>query len=138
MPLCATADATSCLLDWNTVAARTDDAARRASRLIWLEGRYQPLAARRPVCVNPLNWTPDGAAPAAEALRAPVQQLTGAQCTGGLLNITIPWGERRGFLDPLSLFGSYHIFDYNIFYLNIRSNALGRVAAHRSRAPAAR
>jgi hypothetical protein len=144
VPVCPAAGATGCLLDWNTVAADAGADAHGAERLIWLAGRYQPLAARRRVCVNPLSWVPDGAADAAlnlgalpavapgAALRPPVSQLTGARCDAGLLRVAIPWGERRGFADLLTFFGSYHVFDYNLFYTNIRVNVAERVAAYRA------
>jgi hypothetical protein len=37
--------------------------------------------------------------------------------------------NRRGFSDALTWFGSYHIYDYNLFYSNIRANADERVTA---------
>jgi len=144
VPPCLAAQATGCLLDWNTVAAGEDDAGQHRHRMVWLEGRYQPFARGRPLCINPLNWAADGEAPAAlalgslpavapgAALRAPIANLTGARCAAGLLEVDIPWSERRGFADLLTLFGSYHVFDYNLFYLNIRSNAIERVAAYRA------
>ena len=150
VPVCQAPGTIGCLLDWNTVAARSDDAARRSNRLIWLEGHYQPFAARHPLCVNPLNWQRDGEAadvlnlgalPAVapgEALRAPVPKLTGARCDSGLLRVAIPWSAPPGFADLLSRFsGSYHVYDYNLFYLNIRGNALERAAAYRARHAAA-
>ena len=148
VPVCRAARATGCLLDWNTVAADADDN-RGAERLIWLAGRYQPFAGGRRVCVNPLNWVPDGAADASlnlgalpavgpgQALRASVPQLTGARCDAGLLRVSIPRSERRGFANLLTLFGSYHVFDYNLFYTNIRVNAAERVAAYRAAQAAA-
>jgi hypothetical protein len=90
------------------------------------------------VCVNPLSWLPDGSAPAsvnlgavysagrAAPLPAPVPQVTGARCTEELLEVDIAWGERRHFSDPLTLLGIYHDFDYNLFYMNIRSDAEAR------------
>ncbi|HYL71250.1 MAG TPA: hypothetical protein VEY89_08115, partial [Candidatus Dormibacteraeota bacterium] len=66
--------------------------------------------------------------------RAPVAHLTGARCEDGVLHIDIPLTERRGFADLLTLFGSYHIYDYNLFYVNIRSNALERINAWHARA----
>ena len=149
VPLCDAPRATGCLLDWNSVAAGTDDGARRGSRLIWLDGHYQPLGNRRAVCVNPLNWASDGEAPASinlgalppvlpgEALRAPLPQLTGARCDGGLLRVSLPWSERHGFANVPTFFGSYHVFDYNLVYSNIRANAVERVAAYRATHPAA-
>ena len=150
VPVCGTAHATGCFVDWNTAATSTADDARRASRLIWLDGRYQPFASRRPVCVNPLTWIADGDAPPAlnlgalpavlpgQALRAPVPNLTGARCDEGLLRVSIPWSERGGFANLLTLLGSYHVFDYNLFYLNIRANAAERIAAYRAAGPEVR
>jgi hypothetical protein len=151
VPVCRAAGATGCLLDWNTVAADASDDRRRAERLVWLAGHYQPLAGHRPLlCVNPLNWTPDSAADASlnlgalpavaprAALRPSVPRLTGARCDAGVLRVSIPWSERRGFTNLLTLFGSYHVFDYNLFYTNIRVNAAERVAAYRPAAAAAR
>ena len=147
VPVCGTAQSTGCLVDWNTTAADTNEETRRTSRLIWLDGHYQPFATRQPVCVNPLNWLPDSAAPAAlnlgalpavlpgQALRAPVSKLTGARCDGGLLRVSIPWSQRGGFTNLLTVLGSYHVFDYNLFYLNIRANAAERIAAYRVAGP---
>ena len=67
-----------------------------------------------------------------QALRAPVPNLTGARCDEGLLEVSIPWSERGGFNNLLTLLGSYHVFDYNLFYLNIRVNAAERIAAYRA------
>jgi hypothetical protein len=140
IPLCRTATQTGCLLDWNTVKAGASDEDRQNRRLIWLDGRYQHLPSRELVCVNPLNWELGGEAPAslnlgalpgtaAAELLAPVPELTGARCDAGLLRVDIPLGKRRGFADLLTLFGSYHVYDYNLFYLNIRRNARERVEA---------
>ncbi|MBV8877306.1 MAG: hypothetical protein JO158_06315 [Gammaproteobacteria bacterium] len=71
-------------------------------------------ARRGPRCINPLSWMRAGVAPATLDL-------------GSLPAVAA--GARRGFRDLLSLFGSYHLFDYNLFYLNIRSTAAERVAA---------
>ncbi|HYL71108.1 MAG TPA: DUF3089 domain-containing protein [Candidatus Dormibacteraeota bacterium] len=144
LPLCRSATQTGCLIDWNTLSDSSSDAQRENTRLVWFEGRYQPLAARKLVCVNPLNWGVDAAAAAdlnlgalpgvrpGAALEAPVPHLTGARCDGGALRVSIPLGKRHGFTDLLTLFGSYHIFDYNLFYANIRGNAKARVLAFRS------
>ena len=60
--------------------------------------------------------------------------LTGARCAGGQLEVAIPIGERQGFANPLTLFGSYHILDYNLFYANLRLNAQQRVLAYQAAA----
>jgi hypothetical protein len=63
--------------------------------------------------------------------------LAGAS-QGGLLRVAIPWTAPSGFGDLLTLFtGSYHLYAYNLFYMNIRGNAIERAAAYRSTRPAA-
>jgi hypothetical protein len=67
-------------------------------------------------------------------LRAPVPRLTGARCIGNALVVTIPFAAGRGFRSLLTLFGSYHVLDYNLFYTNIRVNAKQRALAYRAAA----
>jgi hypothetical protein len=140
IPVCRTARQTGCLVDWNSVKAGASDEERQNRRLIWLDGRYQHLPSHDLVCVNPLNWQLGGDAPAslnlgalpgtaAAELLAPVAGLTGARCEAGLLRVDIPVSKRGGFANVLTLFGSYHVYDYNLFYLNIRRNARERVQA---------
>jgi len=141
LQVCGTPTQTGCLIAWNTVETGRVDQRRSARGATWLEGRYQPLSGRPPVCVNPLDWHRDGAAgaalnlgalpnPGADApLRAPVEHLTGAACTNGALEVQLPADKRTGFRDPLTLGGDYHDFDYNLFYMNLRANAVQRVAA---------
>ena len=43
--------------------------------------------------------------------------------------IKIPLGKRKGFRDPLTVFGNYHNQDYSLFYGSIRQNAIDRVEA---------
>jgi Protein of unknown function (DUF3089) len=141
---CASALQTGCFVVWNTVKVGASDSRRERTHLIWADRRYQPIGNRALTCTNPLSWTlggrasPDlnlGALPAVaagSALRAVVPKLTGAQCDGAALRVDIPLGQRRGFSDVLSFFGSYHIFDYAIFYTNIRVNARQRILAWRS------
>ena len=37
--------------------------------------------------------------------------------------------RRAGFRDVLTAAGDYHDFDYSLFYMNLRANAVQRVAA---------
>ena len=144
LAICAGATQTGCIVAWNTVEAGKIDERRRARGTTWLDGRYQPMSGRPLVCVNPLDWKRDGVAaaalnagalpnPGADApLRAPVEQLTGAACTDGALAVTLPANQRSGFRDPLTWSGNYHDFDYNLFYMNLRANAVARVSAFAS------
>jgi hypothetical protein len=148
VPVCRSATQTGCLVDWNSVKEGISDSTRAAHHLIWLDGRYQHLDDRGPVCVNPLNWELGGTARAelnlgalpavraSEALLPPVPQLTGASCEAGLLRVSIPLRQRHGFSNVMTLAGSYHVFDYNIFYTNIRVNVRERISAFRAQAAA--
>jgi hypothetical protein len=139
LSVCASALQTNCLIHWATVAR--GETRHRAHAWIWLDGRYQPAGERPLVCVNPLSWERDGAAPPAANIGAlphtdahqpmprPVPALTGAACEAGLLGVSVPPWERGRFGDLLTLFGSYHDFDYHLFYMNIHQNAVDRVAA---------
>ena len=64
-----------------------------------------------------------------EPLPPVVSDITGARCERGRLVIKIPLGKRKGFKDPLTVFGSYHNQDYSLFYGSISQNAIDRVEA---------
>jgi hypothetical protein len=92
---------------------------------------------------NPLTWTLDSAAAPASLNRGGVPlsykysnpHLTGAQVHQGLLWADDPHlpGYRRLHIPGLKeLNASYHIVDYNLFYLNVRQNARARVRAWQS------
>jgi Protein of unknown function (DUF3089) len=144
LPICRSASQTGCLIDWNTVKEDTTAGAREQARLVWLEERYQRVGERPLVCVNPLDWSLGGEAAASanlgslpgvrpgEALEPLVPALTGARCAGARLEVSIPMGQRHGFANLLTLFGSYHILDYNLFYANLRVNAQQRVLAYQA------
>lgn len=129
LPLCASAVQTGCLVNWNAVTMTVAQD---------LKQRYMPVSShRRLACVNPLTWTLDGEAPAAAnlgaihgkrggPLGAPLPAFTGARCVDGMLAVDT-FGAP--FSNPLVAGGSYHIYDYNLFYMNLRANAVERAAA---------
>jgi hypothetical protein len=143
LPVCGAPDATGCVITWNTVQRGHRDRRRLEESVIWWDGHYQPIAGRPLVCVNPLNWRPDGDAAASansgalysagrgNPLPPLTPELTGAWCEDGLLGVDIPPGERRHFSDLLTIGGVYHDFDYSLFYMNIRENASARARAWR-------
>ena len=155
LPVCDAPLQTGCLISWNT-----SQTGRSGARMIvdnkhyWWRGKAINGPAKA-VCVNPLTWRREGAAPASAnqgampfpqppfrdgptTLAALVPHLTGAACHDQLLDVDIPWGAPSGFHDKLSfLFGSYHLGDYGIFYANLRSNAHDRVGAWVAAHPAA-
>jgi hypothetical protein len=144
LSLCRSAVQSGCVIGWNTVKQSRDDRPREDRGFMWLGDRYQRVAGSDFLCINPLDWRLGGSAPAnlnrgalpavpyRDPLTAVIPQLTGAACKGALLEVNIPPLQRHGFSDMLTLVGSYHVFDYNLFYVNIRDNAKARVASFRS------
>ncbi|MBV1907595.1 MAG: DUF3089 domain-containing protein [Pseudomonadales bacterium] len=126
IPLCSTATMTGCQMSWNTVS----DAAADFSEV-------------QNYCVNPLNWTADGTPASHQDNMGGVRFLidndtpsidhnvTGAVCVDGNLMISIPEGN---YDEMVFGEGNYHIYDYALFYMNIRNNAIERAAAFVSEA----
>lgn len=141
LPVCRSATATRCVVSWNSVRRGHDDIRRRESAEIWWDGRYQTIAGRPMVCVNPLDWRLGGDAPAQDNLGAvysagreqpipaPEPAVTAARCNHGLLEVDPRPEDRRHFSDILTLGGVYHDFDYALYYMNIRDNVAQRIAA---------
>ncbi len=146
LPICRSPDETGCVVTGNSVATGHDDLRRRNKAVIWWDHHYQPIAGRPLTCVNPLNWRLDGTAPAADNLGgiysdgpgkpmpAPVPGVTGAACENGLLGVDVIPSQKDHYTDILTRIGIYHVFDYGLFYMNIRANLAARIAAwHRLR-----
>lgn len=140
-PACEGPDQARCLLSWQSFAEPADpgqitevyDASRG------LTG--SPRAGSAMLCTNPLTGAPGGAAPASANLGTLVPDAAlgaaefrrgavGARCGGrGLLLI--------GAADALPAMGgyvlpgnNYHVYDYALFWANIRADAERRLAAY--------
>jgi hypothetical protein len=85
------------------------------------------------VCVNPLSWKQDtiyvdpkyNMGAISYAFKNILPNATGAACRDGALWIKFP---KSGRFSPMM--GSYHIYDYALFYMNIRANVAQRVRAY--------
>lgn len=155
LPVCDAAAQTGCVLSYNA-----SQGSRKGARMLiddktyWWRGALRKEDQAPALCVNPLSWRREGAAPAsanpgsqpfpqapfprtARVLAAPIAHLTGAECRDGLLRVDIARDAPAGFRDGLSLLtGSYHLNDYGIFDESLRRNAVQRVAAWRQRSQA--
>jgi len=139
IPSCATPTQTSCYLNWNSVRDAKDREGWTKTGTTWSEGQYHLADGAPNTCVNPLTWTLDASAPASanegglpfvkseESFPPVIKELTGAACEGGLLVVSPPT-DSIGFTFGVNN-GDYHIYDYNLFYMNIRTNMAARVAA---------
>ncbi|HTB06181.1 MAG TPA: DUF3089 domain-containing protein [Bacteroidia bacterium] len=116
---CDSATQTGCYISWNTVK--------------WggLSGRMGEYF--KGVCINPLSWKEDSnyvdavynTGSVNYKFNGVTEHEMGAACRNGALWINSP--KSSGYFP---LFGSYHIYDYSFFYMNIRTNVADRVKAY--------
>lgn len=116
---CDSATQTGCYVTWNTVS----------------EGGVtgNPEQYFSGVCINPLSWKEDtlymDASHNLGSLDPRFSGIdmneTGAKCKDGLLVVNI-----KNKLKYLPVGDSYHLFDYSLFYMNIRANVADRVNAY--------
>lgn len=138
---CRQPDRTACLLSWQSFA---EPANTKLVTDAWVgtPGLAGPERERSDmICVNPLTGTLGGSAPPAANLGTLVPNvamlearlepgLVGASCDEGFLKLA---GDVPN-LGPFVLPGNnYHVYDYALFWANIRADAERRLAAWRSR-----
>ncbi len=137
LPECGTADQAGCLLSWQSFAEPADPSlvldAYDASGSV--DGK--PRKGTPMVCTNPLTGTPDTAAPADANLGTlfPSADLAHATIEPNKVPARC---DARGLLligDPPALGGyvlpgnNYHVYDYSLFWANVRADAARRLAA---------
>ncbi len=136
---CRTEHQTGCYLNWNSVAADAETTGWKQTTKIWIDGQLQHIAGRPIACVNPLTGTLGGAADAkanlggqpfseaGERSRALIPELTGAACEDGMLIVSPPTDDEGLTFGVFG--GDYHIYDYNLFHMNIRQDITRRISA---------
>jgi hypothetical protein len=140
VPVCESAEQIGCVVTWNAVGPKVKK---------WTD-------SSKTLCVNPLTWRTDGA-PADASLNIGGVSYAGT-FSGSLADVKgVPQdfvdakpilepGRRRramrrrhaaGERDPLQVLrarpmgrDNYHIYDYNLFHMNLRKNIEGRVAKY--------
>lgn len=140
LPECRTADQTRCILSWQSFAEPADPSmvTDKYEASTGFDGR--PRKGTPMICTNPLTGTPDATAPASANLgtlvpSADLKSATlvpgklSARCDSrGLLLIGAPPEDVGNFVLPGN---NYHVFDYSLFWANIRADAARRTAAFR-------
>jgi hypothetical protein len=142
LPECRTADQAGCVLSWQSFAEPADpalivDAYDATTGFDGRSRRGTPV-----VCTNPITGTADGAAPAAANLGTlvPSEDLSSASIVAGA--VPARCDRERGFLligDPPALRSyvlpgnNYHVYDYSLFWANVRANAARRLQAFEAR-----
>ncbi|MGN5373983.1 DUF3089 domain-containing protein [Sphingomonas hankookensis] len=142
LPECTAADQAGCLLSWQSFAEPADPTLilERYDASTGFDGR--PRSGTPMVCTNPLTGTANAVAPASanagtlipdKALEtaAMTPGLVPAACGGrGFLSI----GDGPPDLGPYVLPGNnWHVYDYSLFWANVRADALRRLATWETR-----
>ncbi len=121
--VCATPEQVGCLITWNAVGPQNKPWSDTANH----------------VCVNPLSWAADsalvghdrnlGGVTYGDEEKPTVEAgVADAQCANGLLQVTEIRSQRYD-KRPLGR-DNYHIYDYALFYRNVRENAVLRTQAY--------
>jgi hypothetical protein len=123
IPVCDAPLQNQCQLTWNTVGRQSTGG----------------LGYPESVCVNPLSWRANdvhvdrdhnlgGLLFVSDASDPPEPDVAVAdgQCINGQLQIATP---EEKYINALMGPDNFHIFDYALFYMNIRQNALARTSA---------
>ena len=140
VPVCESAEQIGCVVTWNAVGPKA-----------------QPWGdPRKNICVNPLTWRVDGAAAAASlnlggvaypgSFRGTLADVKGvpqdfveakpvletgvadAQCVDGMLLVKEIHSQNYA-ARPMGR-DNYHIYDYNLFHMNLRKNVELRVETY--------
>ena len=139
LPECRTADQSGCILSWESFAEPADPAliVDTYDQTTGFDGR--PRKGTPIVCTNPLTGTADAAAPATANLGTlvPSEDLATATITPG--SVPARCAERGILLigDPPALGpyvlpgNNYHVYDYPLFWANVRADANRRLGAFR-------
>ena len=120
IPVCSTPTQTGCQVTWNSVAPEAPSFSDTSNA----------------ICVNPLSWRTDGQyvdfsmnlGAVSFAVNGEVEPgVADAQCVDGRLHVS----EVRSENYSAEMFGpgNYHVYDFSLFHMNIRENALQRVNA---------
>ena len=138
-------DQINCVLTWDTLR---EGVAPEIGGFHYYPGGWQAAKGKKRFVVNPLTWTVDEARADASlnhgALLTNMGHLRKGKMGPGILKGVEPkltWAEVSGgglhvrdlkgtpFVTVMSFGGNYHLFDYHLFWVNIRENALTRVQA---------
>lgn len=138
LPACARADQAGCLLSWQSFAEPADPSLILDTFDATAGFTGKPRANTPMVCTNPLTGNAGDSAPASANLGALIPSMNlqsarlepgriGARCGGrGMLMIGNPPADYGQYVLPGN---NYHVFDYSLFWANVRRDAERRLAA---------
>ncbi|UUX99706.1 DUF3089 domain-containing protein [Sphingomonas sp. J315] len=143
LPECTAADQSGCILSWQSFAEPADPSLILDTFDASNGFTGTPRKGTEMVCTNPVTGTPAPTAatateignlvPAADFSSATLaKSATTLRCDGrGILLLgTVPEGVGGQYVLPGN---NYHVFDYALFWANVRADAERRLAVHRAR-----
>ena len=128
IPVCESSLEVGCQVSWNTYKESETD-----------NNNIDFMTAGAVICVNPLSWKRDNLMASATQNLGAIsfsngatleRGLTGARCEGNKL--LVKQVEESKYPDRRSGLGAYHNYDYSLFHLNIRKNAVERLKQFRT------
>ena len=142
LPACQTAGQANCILSWQSFAEPADTAQVRAAYDVTTGFTGAARRGTKMLCTNPLTGTAGGNASAQANLGATIPSMDlksaifeagtiPARCdpAGWLMIGTAPAGISAYVLPG----NNYHVFDYSLFWANIRLDARRRLATFEAR-----
>jgi hypothetical protein len=131
LPGCTAAEQAGCVSSWQSFAADGELAEALKGFEVVRDLSGQPIGKRPMLCVNPL--TGSGAAAGAEQNAGMLQsdeklvpKAVGARCDARGLLLIAPTPKGIG---PYVLpGGNFHVYDYGLFWANVRANAEARLS----------
>lgn len=138
---CMTPEQTGCILSWQSFGEPADPSLITDTFDATPGFNGQPRKGTAMVCTNPLTGKVGGQAPASANLGTLIPSIdltsatmkpgmVGARCFGrGYLSI----GDGPDMGKYVLPGGNYHVFDYSLFWANVRADAARRVAAFEGR-----
>ena len=141
LPACERADQANCVLSWQSFAEPADPKQIIDTYDATTGFNGQSRRGSNLLCTNPLTGTSGGAAPASGNLGTlfPNKDLTDATIEAGRVPARC---SERGFLligEPLELGpyvlpgNNFHVFDYPLFWANVREDARRRLAVFQAK-----
>ncbi len=137
LPACTRARQAGCIVSWQSFAEPADPSqiVDVYAASVGLTGR--PRRGTAMLCVNPLTGAPAGAAPASanQGALVPTAGLDDAVLVAGTVparcdprGFLLIGGAPKGYGRFVLRGGNYHVFDYALFWANLRADAAARLA----------
>lgn len=141
LPECRGPTQTGCILSWQSFAEPAEPAMITDVYDATIGFNGQPRRGTAMICTNPLTGTPDGAAPARANLGTllPSADLHNATLIAGRVparcdhDFLLIGGAPEGINNFVLPGNNYHVFDYSLFWGNVRADAARRAAAFGTR-----